>query len=165
MITTSSTGDGPRNPGRDPDNARVPPTAELAAIARSGRDGGVAACRLGDRYRQGIDGVRHSPRLARHWYARSALAGDPNGQNNLGACFEHGLGAAQSYPRAVHWYRQAAAQGLGIAASNVAYCYLRGQGVGKSLEHALAWFQRGVELGDGRDETRELVSYLRRALD
>ena len=62
----------------------------LQRAAESGD--GAAACRLGDMYHEGLGGLRYSPKETYRWYARSALAGDANGQNNVGACFEHGLG-------------------------------------------------------------------------
>ena len=69
------------------------------------------------------------PKETEPWYAKSALTGDANGQNNLGACYEHGLGCTQSYAKAAKWYRLAAAQGLAYASSNLGYLYLRGHGV------------------------------------
>ena len=103
----------------------------LQRAAESGD--GAAACRLGDMYREGLGGLRYSPKQTYRWYAKSALAGDANGQNNLGACYEHGLGCVQSYAKAVKWYRLAAAQGLAYASSNLGYCHWRGHGVGMDL--------------------------------
>ena len=93
--------------------------ARLLGAAERGN--GDAACRLGDMYREGLGGLRYSPKQTYRWYAKSALAGDANGQNNLGACYEHGLGCVQSYPKAVRFYRLAAAQGLAYASSNLGY--------------------------------------------
>jgi hypothetical protein len=111
---------------------------------------GDAACRLGEMYREGLGGLRVSPKETYRWYARSAMAGDPNGQNNLGACYEHALGCAQSYPNAVKWYRRAAAQALGTAAMNLGYCYLRGHGVPRDSLEALRLFRLAVEGGEER---------------
>lgn len=122
--------------------------AQLVAAAELGD--GAAACRLGDMYREGLGGVRYSPKQAHHWYARSAMAGDASGQNNLGACYEHGLGCAQSYPRAANWYRLSAAQGLGTASMNLGYCHLRGHGVAADKEGALRLFREAVEQGEDR---------------
>lgn len=112
------------------------------------RGDGDAACRLGDMCREGLGGLRYSPRDTYRWYARSALAGDPNGQNNVGACYEHGLGCVQSYPRAVKWYRLSAAQKLGTASMNLGYCYLRGHGVPADKAEALRLFRLAVEQGE-----------------
>lgn len=117
-------------------------------VEAADRGDGGAACRLGDRYREGIEGFRYSPRETYRWYARSALAGDPNGQNNLGACYEHGLGCGQSYAKAVKWYRLSAAQEMGTASMNLAYCYLRGKGLPADKAEALRLFRLAVEQGE-----------------
>jgi len=114
------------------------------------RGDGDAACRLGDRYREGLEGLRYSPRETYRWYARSALAGDPHGQNNLGACYEHGLGCRQSYAKAVKWYRLSAAQALGTASMNLAYCYLRGKGIPADQAEALRLFRLAVAQGEAK---------------
>jgi TPR repeat protein len=120
--------------------------AHLVQAANAG-DGG-AACRLGDMYREGTGGLRYSPKQTHRWYAKSALAGDANGQNNLGACYEHGIGCAQSYPKAVKWYRLSAAQLCGTASMNLGYCYLRGHGVPLDKAEALRLFRLAVEQGE-----------------
>ena len=122
------------------------------------RGDGDAACRLGDMYREALGGLRYSPKLTFHWYSRSALAGDANGQNNLGACYEHGLGCAQSYAKAVKWYRLSAAQNLGTASMNLGYCYLRGHGVPADKGEALRLFRLAVQQGEPKaaDEFKRL---------
>lgn len=122
------------------------------------RGDGGAACRLGDMYREGLGGLRHSPRQTFRWYSRSALAGDANGQNNLGACYEHGLGCAQSYPKAVKWYRLSAAQSLGTATMNLGYCHLRGHGLPADTGEALRLFRLAVEQGE--DKAQQEVEQL-----
>ncbi len=117
-------------------------------IQAANRGDGGAACRIGDMYREALDGLRYSPKQTFRWYARSAMAGDANGQNNLGACYEHGLGCEQSYVKAVKWYRLAAEQKLGTASMNLGYCYLRGHGVAADKEEALRLFRLAVEQGE-----------------
>ena len=138
-------------------------TAEQAlAFARlveaAERGDGAAACELGDRYRVGAGGLRYSPRQTFRWYSRSALAGDANGQCNLGACYEHGLGCAQSYVKAVKWYRLSAAQRLGTASMNLGYCTLRGHGVPADAVEAQRLFRLAVEQGEekARSEVERL---------
>jgi len=116
---------------------------------------GAAACRLGDMHREGSGGLRYSPKQAFRWYARSALAVDANGQNNLGACYEHGIGCAQSYAKAAGWYRRSAAQHLGTASMNLGYCYLRGHGVQADKDAALRLFRLAVAQGQDK-AAREL---------
>ena len=122
------------------------------------RGDGAAACRLGDMYRVGAGGLRHSPKETFGWYAKSALTGDANGQCNLGACYEHGLGCTQSYVKAVKWYRLSAAQKLGTASMNLGYCYLRGHGVPADKVEALRLFRVAVEQGEPKaaDELERL---------
>ena len=119
-------------------------------VAAGERGDGVAACVLGDMYREGSSGLRYSPKETFRWYSCSALAGDANGQCNLGACYEHGLGCAQSYVKAVKWYRLSAAQRLGTASMNLGYCYLHGRGVSADKDEALRLFRLAVEQGEGR---------------
>ena len=130
--------------------------AELVQAANGGD--GHAACQLGDMCREGLGGLRFSPKAAHRWYAQSAMAGDANGQNNLGACYEHGLGCAQSYPKAVKWYRLSAARKLGTASMNLGYCYLRGHGVPADKVQALRLFRVAVEQGEPKaaDELERL---------
>lgn len=132
------------------------PLAELWRRASAGD--GIAACQLGDAFREGRFGLRESPTQTYYWYARSALAGDPNGRNNLGACFEHGLGCTASYVRAVKWYRLAAAQGLGTASMNLAYCHLRGKGLPADRVEAVRLFRQAVAQGESR--AREMLEKL-----
>ena len=119
-------------------------------LAAAERGDGVAACQLGDMTRVGEGGLRYSPKEAFRWYAKSALTGDANGQCNLGACYEHGLGCAQTYVKAVKWYRLSAAQRLGTASMNLAYCLLRGHGVPTDGQEALRLFRVAVEQGEPR---------------
>jgi hypothetical protein len=86
------------------------------------------------------------------------MAGDANGQNNLGACYEHGLGCRQSYARAVKWYRLSAAQDCGTATMNLGYCYLRGHGIAADRAEALRLFRLAVTQGEPKaaDELERL---------
>jgi TPR repeat protein len=91
--------------------------------------------------------MQYSPKQAFRWYAESALAGSPTGQNNVGAAFENGLGCKQSYAKAAKWYRIAAEQGLNVAMSNLAFLYLHGYGTKPDKAEALEWFKRGAAAG------------------
>lgn len=137
-------------------------TFERLVEAATRGDGG-AACRLGDMYREGLGGLRYIPKETYRWYARSAMAGDPNGQNNLGACYEHGLGCKQSYASAVKWYRLSAAQSLGTASMNLGYCHLRGrQGLPADEGEVVRLFRLAVEQGEPKaaEELERLGFYL-----
>jgi TPR repeat protein len=106
-----------------------------------------AAWQLGDLYREAAHGVKFSPKQAFRWYAESALAGSPTGQNNVGAAFENGLGCKQSYQKARKWYELAANQGLNVAMANLAFLYLHGYGTRPDKAEALKWFKRGAAAG------------------
>lgn len=122
----------------------------------------AAACRLGDLYREGKGGVRRSSRQAFRWYAKSALARDGHGQNNLGACYEHGIRCQQSYAHAVKWYRRSAAQQMLTAQSNLGYCYWRKSGharhgggyVGRDVAEALSGWLAFQAHGSGEGQAR-----------
>jgi TPR repeat protein len=116
----------------------------IEAARRGDRD---AAWQLGDRYREGGSGLAFSPRTAFRWYAQSALAGSPTGQNNVGAAYENGFGCRQSFTLAAKWYRLAAAQGMGVAMANLAFLHLHGYGTPPDKAEALRWFKRGAAAG------------------
>jgi hypothetical protein len=132
------------------------PVAHLVADADAGD--GAAACILGDMYREGLGGLRYSPKEAFRWYAISALTNDADGQNNLGACYEHGLGCKQSYTQAVKWYRVSASQQMGTASMNLGCCYASGHGVPVDREKAIELFRIAVAQGEdkGREELERL---------
>jgi TPR repeat protein len=131
---------------------------EFTHLLTAAKEGsGAAACILGDMYREGRGGLRHSPRRTFIWYARSALAGDPDGQNNLGVCYEAGFGCRQDYRLALKWYGRAAAQKSSVGTYNTGLCYLNGRGVPASRVEALVWFRNALSLGHepARDKLRE----------
>jgi TPR repeat protein len=117
-------------------------------------------CRIGDLYRRGGQGLSRSARRAFVWYARSALAGDSYGQNNLGACYEHGYGCERSVRHAVKWYRAATLQGHPTAAMNLGYCCLDGRGVDPDKDKALKLFAYALRGGEerARPETVRLAA-------
>ena len=123
-------------------------TMDLANLFDEARKGNRdAAWQLGDLYREAARGVKFSPKQAFRWYAESALAGSPTGQNNVGAAYENGLGCKQNYAKAAKWYRMAAMQGLHTAMGNLAFLYLHGYGTQPDKAEALKWFKRGAAAG------------------
>jgi TPR repeat protein len=123
-------------------------TVDLARLLEEARNGDRdAAWQLGDLYREAAHGVKFSPKQAFRWYAESALAGSPTGQNNVGAAYENGLGCKQSFQRARKWYELAANQGLNVAMANLAFLCLNGYGTRPDKAEALKWFKRGAAAG------------------
>lgn len=108
------------------------------------RDGsGPAACRLGDRYRDG-DGVQQNWEEAFRWYSLGARAGDAESQNNLGTMYLNGIYTPEDVAQAVHWYTLSAAQGSDAAQYNLAKRYLHGSGVPQDYAEAKRLFEESA---------------------
>lgn len=103
----------------------------------------LAACQLGDIYRQG-ESLPQDWGQAFYWYSRAAESGYPAAQNNLGTMFLEGLGCDQDLPVAVSWYRKAAEQGLVDAQWNLAKRYLHGMGTAQDFTEAYRWFEQAA---------------------
>jgi len=74
--------------------------------------------------------------------------GNAMAQNNLGHCYEHGLGVGQNYKQAIIHYQAASIAGVALAKSNLGSLYKRGLGVKKKDQRkALELFQEASELG------------------
>ena len=50
-----------------------------------------------------------------HWYQLSADQGYSTAQNNLGRCFQNGIGVEKNFAQAFHWYQLSADQGYSWA--------------------------------------------------
>ena len=81
------------------------------------------------------------------YYHRAALMGYDIAQNDLGYCYDKGLGVTQDYFEAVKWYRKAAEQGHARAQHNLGVCYENGRGVTKSITEAVKWYRKAAEQG------------------
>ena len=80
-------------------------------------------------------------------YYENAELGHATAQNNLGYCYENGLGVEKDFIAASNWYRKAANQGYSLAQYNMGRCYYYGGGVEKNLEKAAEWFLKAIEQG------------------
>ncbi len=99
-----------------------------------------AACRLGDRCRQG-NGVSQNFGEALRWYELGAAGGDADAQNNLGSMLLNGLGCDRDPLKATSLYRLAADQGHAVAQYNLAKRYLHGDGPAQDEEEAFRWMR------------------------
>ncbi|MBE6639566.1 MAG: sel1 repeat family protein [Ruminococcaceae bacterium] len=79
------------------------------------------------------------------YYRKAAAQGDFRAQNNLGTCYEQGLGISKDEGKAVYWYRKSADQGNSAAQINLANCYLSGKGVAKDWTMAVSLYQKSAE--------------------
>ena len=80
-----------------------------------------------------------------HW---AALMGYDIAQNDLGFCYEKGLGVTQDYYEAAKWYRKAAEQGNAYAQNNLGVCYAKGRGVTQDYTEAVKWYRKAAEQGN-----------------
>ena len=81
------------------------------------------------------------------YYHRAALMGYDIAQNDLGYCYDKGLGVTQDYFEAVKWYRKAAEQGHARAQYNLGVCYENGYGVTQDYYEAVKWYRKAAEQG------------------
>lgn len=93
-------------------------------------------------------------KVAFEYCLRAAKMGLACAQNDVGACYEHGVGVARSIQQAFSWYMRAAEQGDATAMYNVGQYYRTGQAVEKDQEKAFAWYMKAAEQGidDAQDE-------------
>ena len=87
----------------------------------------------------------------------NAEAGDPEAQNDLGYCYQHGEGVETDLEEAVKWYKLAAEAGNAEARNNLGYCYQYGEGVETDLEEAVKWYKLAAEAGNA--EARNNLGY------
>lgn len=106
------------------------------------------AYKIGDDYYFGKNGKSQDYIEAVKWYLKSAEQGDAYAQNDLGYCYDKGLGVSQDYAEAIKWYRKAAEQGYAVAQNGLGFCYYNGQGVTQDYAEAVKWYRKAAEQGD-----------------
>ncbi len=84
------------------------------------------------------------------WYRKAADQGHAGAQNNLGLCYEGGIGVEQDLEKAVEWYTKAAEQGEKYAQCNLGLCYENGEGVEQDCMKAAKWYIMSAEQGHKR---------------
>jgi TPR repeat protein len=93
---------------------------------------------------RGVVLVHPDARAAVGWFRKSAIAGNPSGQNHLGACLCAGRGVRRNEAEALRWFKRAFRQDHPIA-SNIASVYQdRG-----NHRRAMFWYRRAAATGDG----------------
>ena len=93
-----------------------------------------------ERLEKNIDYSKYNDALV-----KKAQSGDARAQNNLGYCYENGLGVTKDYNEAVKWYRKAAEQGNAYGQYNLGLCYENGDGVSKDINQAVKWYRKAAE--------------------
>ena len=87
-------------------------------------------------------------------YTKSAEKGNSAAMNNLGYCFEHGIGVEKNLTKAVEWYTKSAEKGHYWGMYNLGRCFEHGNGVALNLATALEWYAKARDAGDERAEER-----------
>ena len=120
--------------------------AQLRQIA--GQGDAPAQTELGERYKDGRDGVQQDDGEAVTWFRRAVEQGHAGGQSNLGFMYATGRGVAQDDGEAVTWFRRAAEQGHARGQSNLGFMYSNGRGVAQDDGEAVTWYRRAAEQGN-----------------
>ena len=83
--------------------------------------------------------------LALFWLYKSTTQGDPDGQCELGYCYQDGeCGLKKDNTQAFSWFMKAAQQEHAISQYEIGLMYLRGFVVQKDVAQALTWFQKAA---------------------
>lgn len=81
------------------------------------------------------------------WFMKAAENGYAVAQNNIGFCYDKGLGVSQNPNEAIKWYRKAAEQGF-IPSQLVMGYY----SVDRDLNMAFKWFMKAAEQGNAEGQ-------------
>lgn len=107
----------------------------------------VAQVREGFLYATGAPGVPQDAAKAAALYRVAADQGNSDGMNDLGLCYEHGLGLPQDAAKAAALYRAGADRGNTTAMYNLSLLYRSGRGVPQDPAQSLAWLRKAAGLG------------------
>lgn len=78
-------------------------------------------------------------------YIEAAKRGDAMAQNEIGLCYDNGLGVQQDQQQAFQWYSKSAAQNFALAQYNLGCCFYYGRGVNLDYAQAIAWFRKAAD--------------------
>ncbi|SDI74942.1 tetratricopeptide repeat protein [Propionivibrio dicarboxylicus] len=81
------------------------------------------------------------------WYKAATDRGNVLATNNLGICYQEGLGVDRDYTEALRLYRVANEHGSALAAGNIGVMYRDGLGVARDYAEAMRWFRAAAERG------------------
>ena len=97
-----------------------------------------------------LGGVAQDRAAACAWFRIAAEAGEVEGMNMLGRCFENGWGVAVDEAEATHWFRRAAEAGLDWGQYNLGNMLLQGRGVPEDRAEALRWYRAAAAQGHAK---------------
>jgi localization factor PodJL len=129
-------------------SAAAPSGEAIKALEASAQRGDAKSqYLLSKRYAQG-GGVTRDLVKAAEWLRKSAQAGFPAAQYQLGTMTERGGdGVTRDPVQARVWYEKAAINGNRKAMHNLAVLHAEGVGTAQNFQEAAKWFQRGAEFG------------------
>lgn len=106
-----------------------------------------AQLKLAKIYKEGLLGLKESPKESFKWYLVLAEGGDTSVAFNVAFSYENGIGVEINYKEAVKWYKVAIENGSVAAMNNLAICYENGYGVDKNLETAFSLYHKAASSG------------------
>ncbi|CAB4421483.1 unnamed protein product [Rhizophagus irregularis] len=74
-----------------------------------------------------------------------AEGGNLSAQNNLGYCYQNGIGIEKNEKKAFEWYLKAAGKGDIYAQYNLGICYQNGIGINKDDKKAFEWYFKSAK--------------------
>lgn len=133
--------------------------AHILALPLANNGNASAQIVMGKLCEFGLGGVAQNKEEAVKWCRKAAEQGLPAAQNNLGYCYDEGVGVALNDEEAVKWYQKAAEQGDPDAQNALGLCYQYGEGVARNKSMAIKWYKKAIEQGDSdaQDNLNELL--------
>jgi TPR repeat protein len=119
----------------------------LAQSLRRNSNHAASLFYVGLAYYQGAGMPRKDYVQAAICWRKAAVQGNPEAQNNLGRCYEQGLGLPRDAEEAAFWFGKAAKQGHVLAQFNLGVMYEFGRGLPQDFAQAAAWYDKAAEQG------------------
>ncbi|RHZ86859.1 hypothetical protein Glove_43g14 [Diversispora epigaea] len=101
-------------------------------------------------YYNEIETTKYKEKFQR--YLKLAEAGSHIGQNELGYCYQNGIGTTKDEEKAFQWFLKSAEGENSSGQSNLGYCYNHGIGTIKDEEKAFQWYLKSAERGDNNGQ-------------
>ena len=121
--------------------------AQVKEVAESAPETPAGQIKLGERYRDGKDGVEKDYAKALQWFEKAAAQGDSEGIYQLGRCHWYGWGVDKDLGKANELFLKAAEQGHLKGQYAAAQDYYLGHGVEKDYAKAFKWFEKATAQG------------------
>jgi TPR repeat protein len=81
------------------------------------------------------------------FFQKASLKGDPRAENNIGVCYQLGIGLPKNEAKAAGWLERAATKGHPDAQYNLGMCFEQGRGVAQNMKEALKWYGAAAAMG------------------